>query len=95
MVPQRFIAQADIDHVRAVLEKNDDLTDIKYISKEEGLEQFREDMGQYYILKKLHQLIRPLGVEISRRLVHYKQPRVVGKRTGYRHTLLLASEVES
>ncbi len=44
---EKDVAQADIDHVRAVLEKNDDLTDIKYISKEEGLEQFREDMGQY------------------------------------------------
>ncbi len=44
---EKDVTEAEIDHVRAVLEKNDDLTDINYVSKEEGLESFREDMGQY------------------------------------------------
>lgn len=38
---------AQVEHIRAVLEKNSDLTDVKYYSKEEALEDFRSDMEEY------------------------------------------------
>lgn len=39
--------EAQVEHIRAVLEKNSDLTDVKYYSKEEALEDFRNDMEEY------------------------------------------------
>lgn len=39
--------QEQIDHIRDVLEKNEDLTDIVYQSSEEALEKFKESMGEY------------------------------------------------
>lgn len=41
------VSQGQIAHIRDVLEKNSDLTDIRYSSKEEALESFREDMAEY------------------------------------------------
>lgn len=35
------------DHIRDVLEKNDNLTDIVYQSSEDALEEFKESMGEY------------------------------------------------
>lgn len=38
------ITEGQISHIRDVLEKNSDLADIRYVSKEEGLENFRENV---------------------------------------------------
>lgn len=37
----------DIEHIRSVLENNNELTDVKYYSKEEALEDFKNDMAEY------------------------------------------------
>lgn len=37
----------DIAHIRSVLENNSELTDVKYYSKEEALEDFKKDMAEY------------------------------------------------
>lgn len=37
----------DIAHIKSVLENNSELTDVKYYSKEEALEDFREKMAEY------------------------------------------------
>ena len=42
--------QEQIDHIRDVLEKNEDLTDVSYLSSEEAREIFKEDMGEYAAL---------------------------------------------
>jgi cell division transport system permease protein len=39
--------EAQVEHIKAVLESSDELTDVQYYSKEEALEDFREDMGEY------------------------------------------------
>ena len=39
------VQQSQIDHIRNVLESNSDLMDIQYVSKEEGLKNFSENMG--------------------------------------------------
>ncbi|MGN0650605.1 MAG: permease-like cell division protein FtsX [Oscillospiraceae bacterium] len=41
------VTQAQIDHIGDVLNSNKNLTDIRYYSKEQALEDFREDMGEY------------------------------------------------
>lgn len=41
------VSDSQIAHIRDVLEKNSDLTDVQYSSKEEALEDFREDMDEY------------------------------------------------
>lgn len=41
------VTQAQREHIRDVLEKNSDLSDVQYRSKEQALENFREDMGEY------------------------------------------------
>lgn len=41
------ITDKQIEHIRSVLEKNDDITDIQYYSKEQALEDFRNDMAEY------------------------------------------------
>lgn len=38
---------AQVAHIKDVLENNRDLTDVKYYSKEEALDDFREDMQEY------------------------------------------------
>jgi len=40
-------SEADITHIRQVLDGNSDLTDVKYISPDEGIEHFKEDLGEY------------------------------------------------
>lgn len=39
--------EAQVEHIRQALEKNTDLTDVKYYSKEAALADFREDMADY------------------------------------------------
>lgn len=39
------VSENQIAHIRDVLDKNSDLTDVQYVSKEDALESFREDMG--------------------------------------------------
>ncbi len=41
------ITQKQVDHIRSVLEKNDQITEITYRSKEEALEDFRSNMAEY------------------------------------------------
>lgn len=41
------VTQAQIDHIGDVLNSNKSLTDVRYYSKEQALEDFREDMGEY------------------------------------------------
>ena len=41
------ITDKQIEHIRSVLEKNDDITDVQYYSKEQALEDFRNDMAEY------------------------------------------------
>lgn len=40
-------SEADITHIKEVLNNNSDLTDVKYISPDEGVEYFKEDLGEY------------------------------------------------
>lgn len=37
----------DIEHIHSVLKNNSELTDVKYYSKEEALEDFKKDMAEY------------------------------------------------
>lgn len=41
------IAQKQVDHIRSVLEKNDQITEVTYRSKEEALADFRSNMAEY------------------------------------------------
>ena len=41
------ITDKQIEHIRSVLEKNDDITDVQYYSKEQALDDFRNDMAEY------------------------------------------------
>ncbi len=41
------VTESQISHIRDVLEKNSDLTDVQYSSKDEALADFREDMDEY------------------------------------------------
>lgn len=40
-------SDADVAHIRQVLDGNGDLTDVQYISPDMGLEHFKEDLGEY------------------------------------------------
>lgn len=40
-------SDADVAHIRQVLDGNADLTDVQYISPDMGLEHFKEDLGEY------------------------------------------------
>ncbi|MDE7399740.1 MAG: permease-like cell division protein FtsX [Oscillospiraceae bacterium] len=37
----------DIEHIHSVLKNNNEITDVKYYSKEEALEDFKNDMAEY------------------------------------------------
>lgn len=41
------VTQKQKDHIRAVLEKNDEISEVTYRSKEEALEEFRGNMAEY------------------------------------------------
>lgn len=41
------ISEKQVEHIRSVLEKNKDITDVKYYSKEQALEDFRDNMAEY------------------------------------------------
>lgn len=41
------VTQKQTEHIRSVLEKNDNISEITYRSKEEGLEDFRQKMGKF------------------------------------------------
>lgn len=41
------ITQKQVDHIRSVLEKNDQITEVTYRSKEEALADFRSNMAEY------------------------------------------------
>lgn len=41
------VTDKQVEHIQSVLEKNADLTDVQYYSKEQALEDFREDMAEY------------------------------------------------
>ena len=41
------ISEAQLQHIGDVLRSNSNLTDVKYYSKEEALEDFKQDMGPY------------------------------------------------
>ena len=41
------ITEAQVKKIQNILEENDNLTDVRYISKEQGLENFKENMGEY------------------------------------------------
>ena len=41
------VSEAQRIKIQSILENNDNLTDVKYISKEQGLENFKENMGEY------------------------------------------------
>ena len=41
------ITEAQVKKIQNILEENDNLTDVRYISKEQGLENFKESMGEY------------------------------------------------
>lgn len=41
------VTDKQVEHIKSVLEKNDDLTDVQYYSKEQALEDFRNDMAEY------------------------------------------------
>ena len=36
-----------VEHIKSVLEKNQDITDVKYYSKEQALDDFRDNMAEY------------------------------------------------
>lgn len=41
------VSEKQIKHIQSVLEKNTDLSDVKYYSKEQALEDFRSNMAEY------------------------------------------------
>ena len=41
------VTDKQLKHIRSVLEKNGDITDVQYYSKEQALEDFREDMAEF------------------------------------------------
>ena len=41
------ISDTQVEHIRTVLEKNQDITDVQYYSKEQALEDFRDNMAEY------------------------------------------------
>ncbi len=41
------ISDKQVEHIKSVLEKNQDITDVKYYSKEQALNDFRDNMAEY------------------------------------------------
>lgn len=41
------ISDKQVEHIKSVLEKNQDITDVKYYSKEQALDDFRNNMAEY------------------------------------------------
>lgn len=41
------ISDKQVEHIKSVLEKNQDITDVKYYSKEQALDDFRDNMAKY------------------------------------------------
>lgn len=41
------ISDKQVEHIKSVLEKNQDITDVKYYSKEQALDDFRDNMADY------------------------------------------------
>lgn len=41
------IYDKQVEHIKSVLEKNQDITDVKYYSKEQALDDFRDNMAEY------------------------------------------------
>lgn len=41
------ISDKQVEHIKSVLEKNQDITDVKYYSKEQALDDFRDKMAEY------------------------------------------------
>lgn len=41
------ISDKQVEHIKSVLEKNQDITDVKYYSKEQALDDFRVNMAEY------------------------------------------------
>lgn len=44
---QEDVTDKQVEHIKSVLDKNGELTDVRYYSKEEALEDFRNDMAEY------------------------------------------------
>ena len=41
------ISDKQVEHIKSVFEKNQDITDVKYYSKEQALDDFRDNMAEY------------------------------------------------
>ena len=41
------ISDKQVEHIKSILEKNQDITDVKYYSKEQALDDFRDNMAEY------------------------------------------------
>ena len=41
------ISDKQVEHIKSVLEKNQDITDVKYYSKDQALDDFRDNMAEY------------------------------------------------
>lgn len=41
------ISDKQVEHIKSALEKNQDITDVKYYSKEQALDDFRDNMAEY------------------------------------------------
>ena len=41
------ISDKQVEHIKSVLEKNQDITDVKYYSNEQALDDFRDNMAEY------------------------------------------------
>lgn len=44
---QENVTNKQVEHIKSVLDKNNELTDVRYYSKEEALADFRNDMAEY------------------------------------------------
>ncbi len=44
---QENVTDKQVEHIKSVLDKNSELTDVRYYSKEEALADFRNDMAEY------------------------------------------------
>lgn len=44
---QENVTDKQVEHIKSVLDKNNELTDVRYYSKEEALADFRSDMAEY------------------------------------------------
>ena len=50
------ISDKQVEHIKSVLEKNQDITDVKYYSKEQALDDFRDNVQRplAFDIRKLH-----------------------------------------